>query len=113
MSKFNVLEHAGPIHPAVLVCVSGISASFFGSALETEKHKCLVPKWILRSSGPTRHFTDGETEATSHETTWSQPPEASEDSAGTGTQISRFPDNCCAPALRQLSLHFRMHAKFL
>lgn len=36
MSKFNVSEHAGLIPPAVLIRVSGISASFLGSALETE-----------------------------------------------------------------------------
>lgn len=36
MSKFNVSEHAGLLHPAALIYVSGMSGSLLGSALETE-----------------------------------------------------------------------------
>lgn len=37
-SKFNVSEHAGPIHPAVLIYVSGMPGSLLGSAVGTETY---------------------------------------------------------------------------
>lgn len=66
--KFNVSEHASLNHPAALIYLSGMLGSFPSSALETET--CLVPKWILRSSDPILHSTDGETEATGCKITW-------------------------------------------
>lgn len=69
-----------------------------------QKHKCSVPKWILRSSDPILHFTDGKTEATGLEMTWPNLPKESEDRTSAGSQISRFLGKCCSPALCQLCL---------
>lgn len=100
MSKFKASEHAGLIGPAVSIYASGM---LFLALLWRQKRKCLVPKCAQRSSEPSLHFIDGETEATRPEKSWLNQTKEPEDRTQAGTQVFCLPDNCChIPALHQL-----------